>query len=52
MDKDTTNTLSKVVQMDEGRIQAHLGELVRGTVEETLNSLLEAEADLLGNASK
>jgi hypothetical protein len=30
--KDTTKQLTKVVQIDEGRIQAHLGELVRGTV--------------------
>jgi putative transposase len=38
-------TLGKFVQIDEARIQNHLGELVRGTAEETLNSLLEAEAD-------
>jgi hypothetical protein len=34
-----------VVQIDEGRIQAHLDEVVRSTVEETLNALLDAEAD-------
>jgi len=27
-----------VVQIDEGRIQAHLDEVVRSTVEETLNA--------------
>lgn len=31
-----------VVQIDEGRIQAHLDEVVRATVEETLNALLDA----------
>jgi putative transposase len=38
MDKDT-RTLNKVVQIDDRRIQDHLGELVRGTVEETLNAM-------------
>ena len=45
MTEDSRKTLSKVVQIDERRIQDHLGELVRGTVEETLNGLLDAEAD-------
>jgi putative transposase len=35
-----------------GRIREHLGELVRGTVEETLNGLLDAEANRLCNAPK
>jgi putative transposase len=41
-----------VVQIDEGRIQAHLDEVVRATVEETLNALLDAEADHLCGARK
>jgi transposase-like protein len=41
-----------VVQIDEGRIQAHLDEVVRSTVEETLNALLAAEADRLCGARK
>jgi putative transposase len=36
-----------VVQIDEGRIREHLDEVVRSTVEETLNALLDAEADHL-----
>jgi hypothetical protein len=28
--------LSQVIQIDEGKIQEHLGEVVRSTVEETL----------------
>jgi len=40
------------VQIDEGRIQAHLDEVVRATVEETLNALLDAEADELCGARK
>lgn len=35
----------RVIEIDEGRIREHLGELVRGSVEETLNALLDAEAD-------
>jgi hypothetical protein len=30
---------------DEARIRDHLGEMVRGTVEEALNAMLDAEAD-------
>lgn len=33
-----------VVQIDENRIHAHLDEVLRSTVEETLNALLDAEA--------
>ena len=44
--------LGNVVQIDEKRINDHLGELVRGTVEETLNGLLDAEADALCGAQR
>ena len=44
--------LGPVVQIDDGRIQAHLDEVVRSTVEETLNALLDAEADELCGARK
>ena len=39
--------LSQVIQIGEGKIQEHLGEVVRSTVEETLNAMLDAEADRL-----
>src|ERR1035441_9073776 len=45
--RGTSQPLGPVVQIDEGRIQAHLDEVVRSTVEETLNALLDAEADEL-----
>src|SRR5580658_8330786 len=45
-----SHPLGPVVQIDEGRIQAHLDEVVRSTVEETLNALLDAEADELCGA--
>ena len=44
--------LSQVIQIDEGKIQAHLGEVVRSTVEETLNALLDAAADRLCRAER
>jgi len=52
MGKDYTTKLGKVIDIDEGKIQEHLGEVVRGTVEETLNGLLDAEADRLCNAGR
>ena len=51
MKKDTPK-LSNVIEIDEARIRDHLGELVRGSVEETLNGLLDAEADRLCNAGR
>jgi transposase-like protein len=41
-----------VVQIDDGKLRAHLDEVVRATVEETLNALLDAEADHLCGARK
>jgi len=42
-DKDLRN----VIKINEAQIQDHLGEMVRSTVEETLNAMLDAEADQL-----
>ncbi|HRS11173.1 MAG TPA: IS256 family transposase [Sedimentisphaerales bacterium] len=44
--------LSNIIKIDEGQIQQHLGEMVRSTVEETLNTMLDAEADQLCNARR
>lgn len=52
MEKDNTKELGRVVHIDEGKIRGHLDEMVRGTVEQTLNDLLDAEADRLCNAPK
>jgi putative transposase len=41
-----------LIQIDEARIRDHLGEMVRGTVEETLNAMLDAEADQLCGAGR
>ena len=53
MDEKTgTTSMGQVIQIDEARIRDHLGEMVRGTVEEALNAMLEAEADRLCGASR
>ena len=53
MSEDTgTRALSNVVRIDDEQIRDHLGKIVRGSVEETLNALLDAEADRLCNAGR
>jgi putative transposase len=46
-DDDGSNAMGQIIQFDGARIRDHLGEMVRGTVEETLNALLDAEFDRL-----
>jgi putative transposase len=43
-DQGEVPKLGQVIQIDEGKIQEHLGEVVRSTVEETWNAMLDAEA--------
>ena len=42
----------KIVQLNEEVIKGQIKELVRGSVEETLNDLLEAEAEKLTQAAR
>src|SRR6187551_1624919 len=51
-EKPETKPMGQVIQIDEARIRDHLGEMVRGTVEETLNAMLDAEADQLCGAGR
>ena len=44
--------MDQVIKIDEARIRDHLGAMVRGAVEETLNALLDAEADELCGAGR
>jgi transposase-like protein len=44
--------LNNIIKINEAQIQDHLGEMVRLTVEETLNAMLDAEADELCNAKR
>jgi len=51
-DQKGATPMGQVIQIDEGRIRDHLGEMVRGTVEEALNAMLDAEADRLCGAAR
>ena len=53
MGSDTPKTrLGKVIQIDEGQLKDQLGALVRESVEDTLNGMLDAEADRLCQAKR
>jgi len=52
MKKKLPSNLNKIIQIDETQVRDHLGDLVKDTVEETLNNLLDAEADQLCNAAR
>ncbi len=51
-EKGKPKAMGQVIQIDEARIRDHLGEMVRGTVEEALNAMLDAEADRLCGAGR
>jgi putative transposase len=42
----------RIIKIDEAKVKDHLGSLVRKTVEETLNGMLDAEAEQLCNAGR
>lgn len=46
------SSLDGVIRIEEGRIERHLSEVVRASVEQTLNQLLDAEADRLCGAKR
>ena len=52
MNDDTTKTLNNVVQIDEQELQGHLNQFVLKTVEDSLNQMLDAEADALVGADR
>ncbi|MCU7936080.1 MAG: transposase [Candidatus Thiodiazotropha sp. (ex Dulcina madagascariensis)] len=52
MEKDSTKPMNKVIRIDESEIRHHLDKMVRGTVEEALNQMLDAEADEMCNAQR
>jgi putative transposase len=51
-ENEKPKAMGEVIQIDEARIRDHLGEMVRGTVEEALNAMLDAEADRLCGADR
>ncbi len=44
--------LNRAIRIDEAQIRSHLDTLVRDSVEDTLNKLLDSEADRLCNARR
>ncbi|MCK4998639.1 MAG: transposase [Anaerohalosphaera sp.] len=48
----TAKNLSNVIKINEDQFRDHLGKMVRSTVEETLNDMLDAETDQLCNAQR
>ena len=52
MAEDSTKRMGNVIRIDEGEIRGHLTELVKGTVEETLNEMMDAEADAMCHAQR
>jgi transposase-like protein len=49
---ESDKNLNNVIKIDEAQIQSHLGQMVRSTVEQTLNDMLNTEADQLCNARR
>lgn len=49
-DETPTPSPQPILKIDEGQIRGHLDEMVRSTVEKTLNDMLDAEADTLCRA--
>jgi putative transposase len=52
MTEDTTEELAGAIRVDEQQLRGHIDEAVRSSVEETLNGLLEAEADAICRAGR
>ena len=52
MGEDTAEGLKDAIRVDAGQLRGHVDEVVRTSVEETLNGLLQAEADQLCQAGR
>jgi len=50
MNETTPSSLGNVITIDDDRTTNHLDRVVRGSVEETLNAVLDAKPDRLCNA--
>ena len=49
---DDSKGIEGVIRIEEGQVKSHLGAMVRQSVEETLNAMLDAEADELCGAKR
>lgn len=52
MTEDTAESLKDAIRVDAGQLRGHIDEAVRSSVEETLNGLLDAEADRICGAER
>lgn len=52
MKKENTHSPKKIIRINEHLVQSQVAEMVRNTVEDTLNAMLEAEANRLTGAEK
>jgi len=52
MGKDTAEGLKDAIRVDTAELRGHVDEVVRSSVEETLNALLQAEADQICKAGR
>lgn len=50
--KKSDRTKKTIIKIDEQEVKTHLGKVVKETVEETLNGMLDAEADALCKAQR
>ncbi|MCF8094886.1 MAG: transposase [Desulfobacteraceae bacterium] len=50
--KSKNTKAGKIIRIEQEQLTKHLDKVVRGTVEETLNALLDAEADRLCQARR
>ena len=50
--REDKKEFSGVIHIEEGKIRSHVDEMVRATVEETLNAMLDAEADEVCGAKR
>lgn len=50
--RQSTTSEGTIIQINGAQIKDHLGEIVRGTVQDTLNALLDEEAARLCNAGR
>jgi len=52
MAEDTAEPLTDAIRVDQGQLRGHIDEVLRPSVEETLNGLLQAEADQICGATR
>lgn len=50
--RDPQDSFREIIRIDEGQIKSHVDQVVRASVEQTLNALLDAEADALCGAGR